>query len=739
MSIDAFETLLRLMLGPRVEGTALPILDPDPWLGSVDGDVASPETGTAALTAAFLVALRGRAHASFERAMRLLDDPPLEAPAVLAAFYRRGLALVREEIEGVAATDADMAARLASVAERLVPRVGVDGVGASAALDEAAASEALWSVLFPEGVGIRGHEVEREAALRAARTVTISSLNPAPIVDPTRELLLTSNVLLTVPSPSQPVETLPYPADLLRDLARAAAAPQAHWYDHPIQIGVDAAGNELLYGLRGLDEAIDFERGRTPTTGRVTCILSVSVTHPGLQAVARPYLEAELAASDPLRHLDVLVFTEDDTERLVDEVLVPAAERFLAAESAPKSVSASGAELVSASGQSGARLREVFGVDGAYGRHYSFLKAIAALWQVLIDPGVRGTFKIDLDQVFPQETLVAETGRTALEHLGTPLWGAHGLDASGPEVELGMIAGALVNERHIGRGLFTPDVDYPSRPLAPDQYVFFSGLPQALSTRAEMMERYDTPERDGTGVCLERIHVTGGTNGILVDALRRHRPFTPSFIGRAEDQAYLLSVLGGPGEGMAGASVPRLAYAHAAGLIMRHDKEAFAGEAIAAAEAGKLVGDDVRILHFSAYARAIAGMSGTTAAREAAAPDLTDVKSILDPFTGCFVSRLPVTVVMLRFALRVARAFQDRRTSLGMEMAEIGARRIDEALTFTVGDGFRAALARERAAWHLYYDALDALEAALWAGDPVALELRDRAREIVAATRVDAS
>ncbi len=128
--------------------------------------------------------------------------------------------------------------------------------------------------------------------------------------------------------------------------------------------------------------------------------------------------------------------------------------------------------------------------------------------------------------------------------------------------------------------------------------MFFSALPQAISTRAEMMERYDGPAIDGVGRALERIHVTGGTNGIRVDALRRHRPFTPTFVGRAEDQAYILSTLGRPG--------PRLAYAHAAGLIMRHDKDAFAGEAIAAAHVGKLIGDDVRILVFSAYADAAA-------------------------------------------------------------------------------------------------------------------------------------
>jgi hypothetical protein len=737
--LDAFEAILGRMIGPRVEGSALPIFDPGPWLVSdgpppamepagagVDEAATPAAAATAALTAAFLVALAGQKHPALPLASAVLADPPPDAPAGLAELYIRGVGLVRDEIERTSAIDGVVRARLTSTAARLAAVAeGDDGrqVAPNAPSDEATVSETLWSLFFPEGVGIRGHEGARESALRVVRTVMVSALNADPIADPGRQLLFTSNVLLTTPSSSRPADALPYPSELRSELARAASEPQRHWYDHPIQIGVEPAGNELLYGLRGLDEAIAFERQRGASTGTVSCILSVSVTHPGLHAVARRYVQAELAASDPLRHLDVYVFTEDDTERLVDEVLAPAVRRYMSG------------DPTGAPGETGLRLRVVFGVDGAYGRHYTFLKAVAALWHVLIDPGVRGTFKIDLDQVFPQEALVAQTGRSAFEHLATPLWGGHGVDSRGRDVELGMLAGALVNERDIGRGVFTPDVAYPSRPLAPDQYVFFSGLPQALSTRAEMMERHDSPERDGTSACLERIHVTGGTNGILVEALRRHRPFTPSFVGRAEDQAYLLSVLSGRAEGAADGSEPRLAYAHAAGLIMRHDKEAFAGEAMAAAEAGKLIGDDIRILQFSAYAQAIAESPASSAPGHA--PDVAAVKAILDPFTGCFVSRLPVTVVLLRFALRVARTLEDGRTRLGLEMAEIGARRIAEALTFTLEGGLLRAVERERAAWHAFYDVLDALEAAIGAGDQAALDVRERARAIVAEARVN--
>ena len=697
MVSQAFEAVLRRMLGPHVEGGPLPLFDIEPWLDS--------DEPVAALGAAFLVASCGPSHPLFERASELLVEPGGDVPEALGQLYRNGLTLIGDEIGRAVETDGDFTEGLSAVVERL----SEDGPGSG--LDAVATAEVLWSLFFPEAVGIIGHEARREAELRDTRTVTITQLRPDPIMDPSRQVLFTSNVLLTVPSSKHPIEDLAYPQAMRDDLLRATGEDQIFWYDHPIQIGVEPAANELVYGLRGLDDAVAFERQRAPSIGPATCVLSVSVTHAGLRRLGRSYVEEELTRSGGLPDLDVFVFTEEATDRLIDEVLGPAAERYLQV----------------GGNEAAASLRAVFGVDGAYGRHYSFLKAISALWQVLVDPAVKGTFKIDLDQVFPQEVLVAEAGASAFELLATPLWGGQGRDAMGRPVELGMVAGALVNERDIGRGLFTPDADYPSRAPAADECVFFSALPRTLSTRAEMMERYDSLERDGLRTCLERVHVTGGTNGILVDALRRYRPFTPSFIGRAEDQAYILSTLS-PKD-------PRLTYAHAAGLIMRHDKEAFAGEAIAAAQVGNIVGDDIRILYFSAYGDVIAGSSHPSSTE--ATLDRAAVKSLLDPFTGCFMSRIPVTVVLLRFALRSVLTFAAGRNQLGREVAENGAQRISDALAFTTDrHAFGAVIDRERRAWHLYYDALDALEQAIGASEADALTIRRRAQEIVRAAAV---
>jgi hypothetical protein len=545
-------------------------------------------------------------------------------------------------------------------------------------------AEAAWRAFFPQAIGVRHHEGAHVAALRRRRTVDIEALATDPIADPAREVLFTSNVLLTVPDASTDIDALPYPDDLRQAIHTAAAQPQRYWFDHPIQIGVEPAANELLYGLNGLDAAVAAE----PNAARVTCLLSVSVTHDGLAPIARRYVEAELARDGGLRHLDVVVVTEDDTRRLVDQVLVPAAA--VAGEA--------GAEVT-------AGLRRVVGVDGRYGRHYSFLKAVAALWRVAIDVAVRATFKIDLDQVFPQEVLLAETGKTMFGHLRSPLWGATARARDGSRLELGMLAGALVNERDIGKGLFTPDVPIPERPPALDEHVFYSPLPQSISTRAEMMERYSEPPVDGVQRALERVHVTGGTNGIRVDALRRHRPFTPTWVGRAEDQAYLLSVLDGRDE--------RLAYAHAAGLIMRHDKEAFAGQSMAAARIGKLIGDDVRILVFSAYLEALAADGADGAA----------IHRLLDPFTGCFASATPRTLVLLRLALRTLRLAGTDTPGDAREYAIDGVRRLVEELG-TYGDPVVVAneLALERRAWDTYYAAIDAIERA---GGELAQEASD--------------
>ncbi|NEQ50980.1 MAG: hypothetical protein F6K11_12735 [Leptolyngbya sp. SIO3F4] len=640
------------------------------------------------LNAAFLIVLAGEVHPNFSEAQTYLEKLSTSPDWGKAAkFYTQSAQLIAQELEQACAADAELKSKLDQIADTL----------AGAAGDTVAAANAVWSVLFPEGTGIWGQEADRVATLREKRTVTIDQLNPNPIENPAKQVLFTSNALLTMPLGSADLSS--FDTGFQSELAEAADDPQLYWYDHPIPIGVSEESNEILYGLKHLDHAVAFENQQSGSADKVNCVLSVSVTHERLQTLGKSYLKQVLAASEPLDQLNIFAFTETDTNALIDKVLLPILEHSSSSEGANEMLS-------------------VFGVDGRYGRHYSFLKAIVPLWNVLVDPEIKATFKIDLDQVFPQAELLEQTGATAFGHLKTPLWGATGKDSAGQAIELGMIAGALVNQRDIHKGVFTPDVTVPGAKLNPDEYVFFSKLPQALSTEAEMMTRYEAgTDFDAETKAIQRIHVTGGTNGVLVDTLRRYQTFTPSFIGRAEDQAYILSARG---------QEPHLGYAHASGLIMRHDKEGFAQEAIAMAKVGKQVGDYLRILLFSKYAEVL--------------PEAMDtIKVDIDPFTGCFISRLPITVAMLRLSLKVATLFNAGKSDEATEFIHTATFQLQEGLDFIQGEpsDLKKTYEREKAGWQLFYQALESVEKALKSGESWAVEAQKATQEIVENCRVN--
>ena len=537
----------------------------------------------------------------------------------------------------------------------------------------------FWPLLFPEGARLQADPEAAVRALREKRRIRVLRAEPDPIVDPIREILFTSNILLTIPSSPASLEKLDLDEGWKDRIRAAGSERQAFFYDHPVHIGEPPESNEIVYGLRGLDRAIEWEKaaGGAGARDKAAVVLSVSVTHMGLREAAGAYIRSLLAEAPPLRHLRVYVFTELDCIRLVREALSP----FLSP------------GLLGDSGETNRRVLEIFGVDGEYGRHYSFLKAIAPFWRLFVDPAVKATFKIDLDQVFPQEALVRESGASAFGHFRSPLWGALGRDAEDRPVELGMIAGALVNEKDIVRGLFTPDVTPPESVPAGEASVFYNRVPMALSTRAEMMARYGAGEDlDGTRTCLQRFHVTGGTNGIRVEALLRHRPFTPTFLGRAEDQAYIPSALY-KGDG------PFLRYLHEPGLIMRHDKEAFAGPSIEAARLGRFVGDLARAYFFSRYAEAVPwGFEAT--------------KAQLDPFTGCFITRIPWTLQYLRLCLKAAETVRSGETEEARALVSLAAERLSPLLDADEGKApsVRERWSAEAAAWDGYYDALGAAE-----------------------------
>jgi len=688
---DTLGTIVRHIIGEGAE-EGLAGID---ILSQFDASASEEIAVLKSLNAAFLIALSGKDHSLYDKAHAYLTSHR-DGFEEIVDFYTQGLKMVPEEIEAAASKDDIFCEKFNTLLGRInYPSAHTSGTEAI---------EDIRKVFFPEGVSICQNTREMKEALRNRRKVTITGLNPSPVIDPAKEILITSNVLLTVPSPSRMIDDLDLSEELSTVLKEVMREKQLYWYDHPIQVGVDTDRNEAVYGLRNLAETVGFEKQKGTVSGdsSMSCVLSLSVTHKGLQGIGKQYLEEEFRKTGKFQDLDVYVFTEVETKRLIDEILAPALEHYTGVTAHEE-------------------FHDVLGVDGEYGRHYTFLKAISAFWQVCIDKEKKGTFKIDLDQVFPQQELVEQTGLSAFGHMKTPLWGAEGTDSNGEPVELGLLAGALVNEKDIDRSVFVPDVCYPPDLIKGDELIFQSILPQALSTEAEMMTRYDEKDLDGVNACIQRIHVTGGTNGILNHHLRKYRPFTPVFIGRAEDQAYIMSVL------FAGKDA-NLRYVHKNGLIMRHDKEAFAGDAIKAAYVGKLIGDYARILWFSAYARALPW-------------PFEDIKTLLDPFTGCFISRIPLTIVYLRFALKAAVLFaevDEERTDQILEYMRTGPARLSSIINTLSDDPGSLAkeYSKEQRVWDLYYDVLDHIEKGIRSNDPFALELVEKAQTLVSDCRM---
>ena len=688
-----FSTLIRTL----VDGTQ----KTPPLAGFNVGDQFIPDQGRDTdvarnINAAFLILLSGCNHALYSAAERYLDTFEAEEKwQNVVRFMKNGAALINGEIRNLCHEDDDFKNALEKTGRFCMQQEPSWGVGSL---------KKIWEVLFPEGADCLLAQAEKIQSLRAHRRVHITEPNASPIDNPSRQILFLTNLLVTIPGDSDSLEYLPYGSRMVEKLRQVMTEKQRYWFDHPIQIGVSNDNNEAIYGLRGLDNAISFEkeRGVAQPADKLTCLLSVSVTHDGLHGIVKDYLKEVYDSTEPFSNLNVYLFSENDTDQITTEILFPAMEKYLGVRDTGS-------------------LRRVFGVDGEYGRHYSFLKAMSALWQVLIDPVVKGSFKLDLDQVFDQEALVKETGNSALEHFTTPLWGAKGEDVEGNSVDLGLMAGALVNAEDASKGLFTPDVPIPDPIPQGEALVFYSPLPMGISTRAEMMAHYDTDRLDGIHSCIQRVHVTGGTTAALIESIRRYRPFTPTFIGRAEDQAYLMrSLFTTPDR--------NLRYLHKPGLIMRHDKTVFAGEAIEGAKLGKYIGDLVRILFFSYYVRALPWPSN-------------EIKKIIDPFTGCFASKLPFTAVYLRLSFHLAEMFAHDdvpKNVEGIQLLKLGVERLEKVIgeLNQTPNPLIEKYRQEKEGWDLFYDLLDHLEEDLEQGDAFALNLRDRARELVEDCRV---
>jgi hypothetical protein len=371
--------------------------------------------------------------------------------------------------------------------------------------------------------------------------------NPAAIA-PT-EIVIQLNALYTLP------ETVPkdLPPDLAESAQRAMERPgrKIADYDHPVHLFESGKNHELESCLRELDGDLSFEkeRGVLPEDYRLPILLSVSVTHEGIDELTGRWIY-RLVEKAGYRHLRLIVLTEGLCRRIREELF-------------------------------GGKF-ELFSVFGKYGRHFNALKYGQLLLEKAL--GVRAGFKLDTDEGIRSRELYKRTGRTWFETMCHPYWGGSAKDSEGKEVDLAVNEGEYVNSTDIERlgyndALRCPDVAVPDTWTGTTMF-FQKGFAHGRATA--LYNRFETVEEG-----ISHPVVKGGGYGITNDGLRKAAPFTFSWVGRAEDQQFYFSGLRG---GLRGIFHPNLRIAHYKASVAGAEKKT---------AAGRFLGDMYRLIIFS--------------------------------------------------------------------------------------------------------------------------------------------
>ncbi len=479
--------------------------------------------------------------------------------------------------------------------------------------------------------------------------------NPHPI-KPT-EVVLQLNALYTLPEvEAEEQKELPQRFKALVQELRAKPGEKVADYDHPVPLYEEESRHELVSCLQELEGDIAFEKeqGVLPDEYRVPVLLSVSVTHAGLDAPTGEWIEW-LLNEKHYHHLEVIVITEERV-RAVKQVLVEA-----------QSVDADALH-----GQADEDPLEVFSVFGKYGRHFTALKYA----QLILEKthNIRAGFKLDTDEGIRSRDLFEATGQTWFQTLSHPYWGGEAEDSEGNVVELAVNEGEYMNSTDINRlgykkALRAPDVSIPNTWTGPN--MFF----QKSFAHGRMTALYNTVSTLEAGI--SHPVVKGGGYGITNHGLRRALPFTFSWVGRAEDQQFYFS---GLPYGIRGIFHPNLRIAHYKSSVSGAEQKT---------AATRFVGDMYRLIIFKHLA------------------DMLEVKYRIDPMPGVFAGELARAQATFATLLKACEFVVHKNQAAARFIIEEG---IDELLDLEdrIDRGeVEAAFRRERAGWDLFVKHVD--------------------------------
>ncbi|MCK4389945.1 MAG: hypothetical protein KAV83_06890 [Desulfobacterales bacterium] len=669
----------------------------------------APPSELVKMNAAMLISLCGKEHPLFERAWDYLGVPDAvygDQKETYLKFYE----IIQEEIIKRLESDDALVKLLQDVI-----RAGDPAQLKAARLEmfNPLAAEALFEFDAEHIV----KDIQRRNRLR------LMANNEDFIADPIKEVIFTTNLLVTPPgSESLIPEGLPGWAE--KNLESAIQLPVDWYFDHPMELANTEKAlhaSEFIFCLRRLEETfraeIEIEKAawkdHIKEGDKVPFYISISPTHGGigLGRVAREVLRCQYASAveggilPELKIVEPYLYSQADVKDFIKDVLMPAGKCYF-----PQIPDKKIEEYLS-----------FFGVEGYYAMHYNFLKAFGSLAKFM-NPGVKAVIKIDTDQSFPSERFYRETGSCWLETFTLPTLGGLARDQNERDIYLGCFAGSLTNLNELidKDDLFLPDISMPSVPESipeGEAGVFYQRLLQSLITRGEAFP----PEVQWRALKIlneypyMRTFVTGGTTGFLIEALERYAPFVDARVHRAEDQAFLLSVLFDQYDGNF------LRYLYFPGLHMIHEKQAFISESIKRAEPYKKIYDLERIWNFSYLARVLCEIKGW---------NFEDVRKTLNFFSASFIQHFPGLLALTRFVLSVAG--KEGRNREDIIYQKEGLRRLSK-IAFSQEQYYRdtkTRVGKQIKAWRFYYDLMIRLRESAKKKDPFALALRKKASEI---------
>lgn len=508
--------------------------------------------------------------------------------------------------------------------------------------------------------------------------------NPEPI-KPT-EVVLQLNALYTLPEQSA-AELKGLPAQFTRLVPELRTNPgeKVADYDHPVPLYEEDSHHELVSCLQELEGDVAFEKqqGVLPADYRVPVLLSVSVTHAGLDKPAGRWIEW-LLEEKQYHHLQVLVLTEERVRGLKTELLKGASEApgtGHAGHGGTDEAVTSATAAASANAESAATVNavddplEVFSVFGKYGRHFNALKYS----QLILEKthNVRAGFKLDTDEGIRSRNLHEATGSTWFQTLCHSYWGGEAEDWQGRSVELAVNEGEYMNSTDIDtlgfdKAMRAPDVAIPNTWTGPN--MFF----QKSFAHGRMTALYNSINSLEAGI--SHPVVKGGGYGISNHGLQHGLPFTFSWVGRAEDQQFYFS---GLPYGLRGVFHPDLRIAHYKSAVSGAEKKT---------AATRFIGDMYRLIIF----QRLAGMLG--------------VKEQIDPMPGVFAGELARAQAVFASLLKACEFTVQNNEAAAAYIVDQGVAELLDLEDRIDRGEVDAEFRRERAQWSLFVKQVEAAD-----------------------------